>query len=88
MLVPDPVRVSRVPAARAQLAPEHRRAVEPALDVREDGLEAQLAARRRGLVVDVDQADVGVGVRRVRVEEAGVTGTEAGHGSRVAAVGG
>ena len=63
-----------------QLAAEDRRAVQPALDVREDGLEAQLAAGRGALVVDLDEGDVGVGVARVRVEEARVVSAELAHG--------
>jgi len=51
VLVLDPVGVVEFERDAQQLAAEDRRAVQRPLDVREDGLEAQRSARRRGLVV-------------------------------------
>ena len=79
VLVVHPVGQIHVQRHTLQLLAKRGQPIEPALDVRQDGLEAQLAAGRRALVVDVHEGHVGVGVRRLGVQEGGVVGAELSH---------
>ena len=83
LLVVHPVRKVQVQRHAAQLAAQDGQLVQAAGDARQDGLEAHPAAGRRGLVVDVDERDVGVRVRGIGVQERGVVGAELWHAEGV-----
>jgi hypothetical protein len=79
VLVLDPVGIVEVERHAQDLLAEHRQLAEPAFDMGQDLLEAHLAARRGGLVVDVQQGDVGIGVSAVGVDVGGVVFAELAH---------
>ncbi len=85
VLVLDPVGVVEVQRHAHEAAAEDRRACEAALEVGEDVLEADLAARRGRRVVDRDHAAVGGPVLVVEVHEHRVVRVELLHVGRSSA---
>ncbi len=81
VLVLDPVRLVEPERHGAQLLPEHRRAVQPALHEREDAFEREPAAGRGRRVVDRDEADVRIGVGALGGEEERIVLAELTHGA-------
>ncbi len=79
VLVLHPVRIVEPERDAAKLLAEDRRAVQPALHEREEALELQPAGGRGRRVVDLDQADVRVGMGTFRGEEEGVVPAELAH---------
>src|SRR3546814_9515726 len=76
MLVRNPIGMVHIERQAVEPALEQGRAVDAALDVADDILEAPKAARRGCGIVDIDAHDVREVVRGLRVEELGVLRAE------------
>ena len=80
-LVLDPVRVVEIQRHAQNLLAKDRQAAEAALDMRQDLLETDLAPRRGGLIVDMQQRDVRVGVGAIRIDVGSIVFAQLSHAS-------
>ena len=74
-----PVGISHIQRHAHHLAAEDGRLVQAAFHMGQHALEPHLATGRGGLVVNLDQRDIGVGMRGVRVQKAGFMACELSH---------